>query len=59
MTESMFIRKMHVLFDHLVDIYYDGEEINEDITAIEKLCKNFLTEKKKKEKTKQWGAGHA
>ena len=49
MTENVFIKKIHVLFDHLIKIYYDGEEINGDIKAIELLCHNFSEIKKLKD----------
>ena len=50
MTESVFIRKIHILIEHLIKIYYDGEEISGDIKAIELLCHNFLEIKRMKEK---------
>ena len=50
MTESIFIKKIHVLIEHLIKIYYDGEEINGDVKAIELLCHNFIEIKKMKEK---------
>ncbi len=50
MTESVFIRKLHVLIEHLIKIYYDGEEIDGDAKAIELLCHNFIEIKKLKEK---------
>ena len=46
MTESLFIKKIHVLFDHLIKIYYDGEEIDGDVRTIELLCYNFIEIKK-------------
>ena len=45
----MFIRKIHILIEHLIKIYYDGEEIGGDAKAIELLCHNFLEIKKMKE----------
>lgn len=50
MTESVFIRKVNVLFQKLLDNYYNGEEIDEDAKALELLCHNFLEIKKMKDK---------
>ena len=52
MTESIFIKKIHVLFEHLIKIYYDGEEINNDVKAIKLLCHNW-EELQKMEDVKQ------
>ncbi len=45
----MFIKKIHVLIEHLIKIYYDGEEIDGDVKAIELLCHNFIEIKKMKD----------
>ena len=50
MTESIFIKKINVLFKNLIDNYWDGDEINGDVKAIELLCHNFLEIKKIKDK---------
>ena len=36
--------------EHLINIYYNGNEINGDVKAIELLCHNFLEIKKMKDK---------
>lgn len=46
------MRKIHKLYEHLVDIYQDGEEIDGDVKAIELLCHNFeeIKEMRKEDK---------
>lgn len=53
MTESVFIRKMNVLFQKLLDDYYNGEDIQEDAKAFELLCHNFLEMKKMSKELKK------
>lgn len=53
MTESVFIRKMNVLFQKLLDDYYNGKEINGEVKAIELLCHNFLEMKKMSKELKE------
>ena len=50
MIESVFIKKIHKLFEHLIDTYHDGEKIDGDVKALQLLCHNFLEIKKMKEK---------
>ncbi|KKN05483.1 hypothetical protein LCGC14_1086900 [marine sediment metagenome] len=50
MTEQEFLRRIRVLSEHLVDDYYDGNEIDGDVKAIELLCHNFIEMKEMKEK---------
>ncbi len=46
MTESVFIKKMNVLFQKLLDNYYNGEKIEGNVKAFELLCHNYLEMKK-------------
>ena len=46
MTESVFIKKIHALFEHLIDTYHDGDKIDGDVKALKLLCHNFLEIKK-------------
>ena len=50
MTEQEFLRRIRVLSEHLVDDYYDRNEIDGDVKAIELLCHNFIEMKEMKEK---------
>lgn len=52
MTENVFIKKLKVLYDDMLNNYYEGEELDRDAKAFELLCHNFL-EMKKMEKEKK------
>lgn len=53
MTESIFIKKMNVLFQKLLNNYYNGEEVEGDVKAFELLCHNFLEMKKMEKELKK------
>ncbi len=50
MTERIFIKKMNVLFQKLLGDYYNGEEIEGNVKAVELLCHNYLEMKEMEKK---------
>ena len=50
MIESVFIKKIHALFRHLIDTYHDGDKIDGDVKALNLLCHNFLELRKMENK---------
>ena len=57
MNEQEFIRKIAVLNTRLLDEYWHGYDLDEDIRAIGLLCHNFLEIKKMKSKDKKINNG--
>ena len=47
MTENVFIKKLKVLYEDMLDNYWDGEELDRDVKAVELLCHNFLEMKRR------------
>ena len=52
MTENVFIKKLKVLYEDMIDNYWVGEGLDRDVKAVELLCHNFL-EMKEMEKEKK------
>lgn len=47
MTENVFIKKLKVLYEGMLDKYYKGEELDRNVKAVELLCHNFLEMKRR------------
>ena len=41
MTENVFIKRLKVLYDNLLDDYYNGVELEGGVKAIKLLCHNW------------------
>ena len=42
MNSNIFVKRLKVLYDHLLDDFYKGEDLTEDAKAITLLCHNFI-----------------
>ena len=41
MTENVFIKRLKVLYEHLLDDYYNGVELGGSVEALRLLCHNW------------------
>ena len=42
MTSNIFVKRLKVLYDRLLDDFYKGEKLDESAKAITLLCHNFI-----------------